>query len=93
MQNKEENKLKISVLGRFEVSIGGVPIPHLSDRKARFSGMLMTHNTRVTLTAVALGMSWGIGTLVLLFYNGVALGAVVASRSHCCAVYMRDSCI
>jgi uncharacterized membrane protein SpoIIM required for sporulation len=49
----------------------------LSDRKARFSGMLMTHNTRVTLTAMALGMSWGIGTLVLLFYNGVILGAVV----------------
>lgn len=51
---------------------------HLDDRKARFSGMLMTHNTRVTLTAMALGMSWGIGTLVLLFYNGVILGAVVA---------------
>ena len=49
----------------------------LADRKARFSGMLMTHNTRVTLTAMALGMSWGIGTLVLLFYNGVILGAVV----------------
>jgi uncharacterized membrane protein SpoIIM required for sporulation len=49
---------------------------HLADRKARFSGMLMTHNTRVTLTAMALGMSWGIGTLVLLFYNGVMLGAV-----------------
>lgn len=48
----------------------------LSDGKARFSGMLMTHNTRVTLTAMALGMSWGIGTLVLLFYNGVILGAV-----------------
>ena len=50
---------------------------HLTDGKARFSGMLMTHNTRVTLTAVALGMSWGVGTLVLLFYNGVTLGAVV----------------
>lgn len=49
---------------------------HLTDRKARFSGMLMTHNTRVTLTAMALGMSWGIGTLVLLFYNGIMLGAV-----------------
>jgi uncharacterized membrane protein SpoIIM required for sporulation len=48
----------------------------LRDRKARFSGMLMTHNTRVSLTAMALGMSWGIGTLVLLFYNGVVLGAV-----------------
>lgn len=48
----------------------------LRDKKARFSGMLMTHNTRVTLTAMALGMSWGIGTLVLLFSNGVMLGAV-----------------
>lgn len=50
---------------------------HLENSKARFSGQLMTHNTRVTLTAVALGMSWGVGTLVLLFYNGVGLGAVV----------------
>ncbi len=49
----------------------------LSDRKARFSGMLMTHNTQVTLTAMALGMSWGIGTLVIIFSNGVMLGAVV----------------
>ena len=50
----------------------------LTDRKGRFSGMLMTHNTQVTLTAMALGMSWGIGTLVIIFYNGVTLGAVVA---------------
>jgi len=50
---------------------------HLADGNARFSGQLMTHNTRVTLTATALGMSWGIGTLVVLFYNGAALGAVV----------------
>jgi uncharacterized membrane protein SpoIIM required for sporulation len=48
----------------------------LDGRKARFSGELMTHNTRVTLTAVALGMSWGVGTLILIFYNGVILGAV-----------------
>jgi uncharacterized membrane protein SpoIIM required for sporulation len=48
----------------------------LAGNKARFSGMLMTHNTKVTLTAMALGMSWGIGTLVLMFYNGVMLGAV-----------------
>lgn len=49
---------------------------HLDNRKARFSGELMINNTRVTLLAMALGMSWGIGTLVLLFYNGAALGAV-----------------
>ena len=50
---------------------------HLQDAKAQFSGMLMTHNTQVSLTAAALGMTWGVGTLVIIFYNGVALGAVV----------------
>jgi uncharacterized membrane protein SpoIIM required for sporulation len=39
--------------------------------------MLVTHNTRVALTSLALGMTWGLGTLVVLFYNGVLLGAVV----------------
>lgn len=50
----------------------------LQDHKAGFSGMLMTHNIKVSLTAMALGMSWGVGTLVLLFYNGITLGAVAA---------------
>ena len=45
---------------------------------ASFSGMLMTHNTRVSILATSLGMTWGIGTLVLLFYNGVGLGAIGA---------------
>jgi uncharacterized membrane protein SpoIIM required for sporulation len=34
------------------------------------------HNTQVTLNAMALGLSAGVGTLVLMFYNGVILGAV-----------------
>ncbi len=46
------------------------------DAKASFAGMLMVHNTQVTLTAMALGLTWGLGTLVLMFYNGVILGAV-----------------
>ena len=49
---------------------------HLRDRKGRFSGFLMTHNTRVAVTTMALGMSWGIGTVIMLFYNGVMMGAV-----------------
>lgn len=48
----------------------------LDDHRASFSGMLMTHNTQVTLSAMALGMTWGVGTLVLMFSNGVSLGAV-----------------
>jgi uncharacterized membrane protein SpoIIM required for sporulation len=46
--------------------------------RGRFSAFLMTHNTRVAILALALGMTFGIGTMVLLFYNGVILGAVMA---------------
>lgn len=46
--------------------------------QASFSSDLMTHNIRVSLLALGLGASWGAGTIVLLFYNGVTLGAVVA---------------
>ncbi len=48
----------------------------LKNRKARFSGNLITNNTRVTLEAMALGMTWGIGTIIIMFYNGVILGAI-----------------
>lgn len=49
---------------------------HLQGAKTYFSSYLMTHNTRVSIATLALGMTWGIGTLVSLFYNGVILGAV-----------------
>lgn len=48
----------------------------LRGHKASFSGMLMTHNTNVALASMALGMTWGVGTLVFMFYNGVIIGAV-----------------
>jgi uncharacterized membrane protein SpoIIM required for sporulation len=46
--------------------------------KASFSADLMTHNIQVTVLTMALGMTWGVGTLIMLFYNGVILGAVSA---------------
>ena len=49
----------------------------LAEGKATFSSMLMTNNIKVSITTLALGITWGIGTLVTLFYNGVILGAVV----------------
>lgn len=45
--------------------------------KSSFSTYLMTHNTKVSIFTLALGMTWGIGTLLMLFYNGVILGAIV----------------
>lgn len=44
--------------------------------RATFAGSLMVHNIQVTLNAMALGLTWGAGTLILMFYNGVILGAV-----------------
>lgn len=48
----------------------------LSGAKTSFSAFLMTHNTRVSIFTMALGMTWGIGTVILLFYNGVIMGAI-----------------
>jgi uncharacterized membrane protein SpoIIM required for sporulation len=41
-----------------------------------FSTQLMTHNIRQGINALALGMTAGIGTLIVLFYNGVILGVI-----------------
>lgn len=52
--------------------------PGIDGAQARFAGFLMTHNMRVSVTTLALGMTGGIGTAVSLFYNGVILGSVAA---------------
>jgi len=54
----------------------GVDTDRLKGSKTTFSSFLMTHNTKVAIFTLALGMTWGIGTLIMLFYNGVILGAV-----------------
>ncbi|HYR57633.1 MAG TPA: stage II sporulation protein M, partial [Chthoniobacteraceae bacterium] len=43
---------------------------------ASFASTLMANNISVSIRAVAFGMTWGIGTMMLLFYNGVILGLV-----------------
>jgi uncharacterized membrane protein SpoIIM required for sporulation len=48
----------------------------LEGHKTSFSAQLMTHNTKVSIFTLALGMTWGVGTTIMLFYNGVILGAV-----------------
>jgi uncharacterized membrane protein SpoIIM required for sporulation len=54
----------------------------MSGVKGRFSAQLMTHNTQVALTTIALGASFGVGTVIVLFYNGVILGAVGQDYIH-----------
>ena len=53
-----------------------VEVDRLAGAKTSFSSNLMTHNTKVAIFTLALGLTWGIGTLIMLFYNGVILGAV-----------------
>lgn len=54
----------------------------LAGQKETFAAELMTHNTQVTFFTMALGITWGIGTLTILFYNGVMLGAVGFDYIH-----------
>lgn len=54
----------------------------LQGHKTSFSAELMTHNTKISIFTMALGMTWGVGTIIMLFYNGVILGAVAADYIH-----------
>src|SRR5215467_9367087 len=51
-------------------------VDRLAGNKSSFSAALMTNNIRVSITTLAFGATWGVGTILLLFYNGIILGAV-----------------
>jgi uncharacterized membrane protein SpoIIM required for sporulation len=48
----------------------------IGDSAAAFSGWLFTHNMEVSLLVFALGLTFGLGTVAMLFMNGVPLGAL-----------------
>jgi uncharacterized membrane protein SpoIIM required for sporulation len=50
--------------------------------KSTFAAELMTHNIKVAILTLALGMSWGFGTIVMLFYNGIMIGAIGVDYVH-----------
>jgi uncharacterized membrane protein SpoIIM required for sporulation len=50
--------------------------PKSAQTEAMFSAQLIKHNVQVALLAAALGVTFGIGTALLLFENGMLLGAV-----------------
>jgi uncharacterized membrane protein SpoIIM required for sporulation len=47
-----------------------------SGESATFTAFLFTHNLRVTFLCFALGLTFGVGTLLVLFFNGLTLGAL-----------------
>jgi uncharacterized membrane protein SpoIIM required for sporulation len=46
---------------------------------AQFSAFLMTNNIRVAIKSFAYGLTAGIGTAAVLFFNGAMLGAIAAN--------------
>jgi uncharacterized membrane protein SpoIIM required for sporulation len=51
-------------------------VDHLSGRKAQGAAFYITHNTKIALFVLSAGITLGVVTLILLFYNGVVLGAI-----------------
>ncbi len=51
---------------------------HGGGEAAAFSSFLFTHNIQVSFLVFALGLTFGVGTAALLFYNGVPIGALLA---------------
>ncbi|HZS53433.1 MAG TPA: stage II sporulation protein M, partial [Bryobacteraceae bacterium] len=50
----------------------------LNGHQVAFSAYLMTHNISVAFLSMAAGMTFGVGTILMIFANGVDLGAVCA---------------
>ncbi|HET6408554.1 MAG TPA: stage II sporulation protein M [Chthoniobacteraceae bacterium] len=48
------------------------------DGNATFAGFLMQNNIKVSIRALALGLTMGVGTILVLLQNGIFLGQVVA---------------
>ena len=55
---------------------------HTGDEGAAFSSFLFTHNIQVTFLVFALGLTFGVGTVSVMFYNGVPLGALAMHYQH-----------
>jgi uncharacterized membrane protein SpoIIM required for sporulation len=51
---------------------------HTTGELTAFSSFLFTNNVSVSLTAFALGITLGVGTAWVMFYNGVMMGALLA---------------
>ncbi|MBX7116648.1 MAG: stage II sporulation protein M [Myxococcaceae bacterium] len=50
--------------------------PTSTDSQAAFASFLFTHNIQVAFLAFAAGITAGVGTAILLFFNGVLLGSL-----------------
>jgi uncharacterized membrane protein SpoIIM required for sporulation len=49
---------------------------NIKGHSGTFSAYLMHNNITVSVRAIAFGITFGIGTLILLFYNGIIMGGI-----------------
>lgn len=54
----------------------------LNGHQIAFSAYLVTHNISVAFLSMAAGITFGVGTILMVFSNGVDLGAVCADYVH-----------
>ena len=66
-----------------EMERGGKPQVGSADEHAAFTVFLFNNNIRVSILGFALGLTFGVGTMIVLFYNGAMLGSLAA-------LYLRD---
>jgi uncharacterized membrane protein SpoIIM required for sporulation len=57
---------------------GGSTRVNSINKNAQFTAFLFNNNVRVSVLAFGLGLSFGIGTAVMVFYNGAMLGSLAA---------------
>jgi len=50
--------------------------PRVEGRQASFASYLISNNIKVSINAFAFGIVFGLGSILMLFYNGIILGAV-----------------
>ncbi len=48
----------------------------ISQRHSTFAAQLMANNIKVSIACLALGITFGIGSMLMIFYNGLLLGAI-----------------
>ena len=53
-------------------------VDRLSGRKAQGAAWYVQHNTTVAIQTMVMGVTWGVGTVILLLSNGIMIGAVMA---------------
>jgi len=52
--------------------------PSAEDQLSLFAGFLFSHNGMIAILSFGLGAAFGVPTLVLLIYNGISIGAMIA---------------